>query len=311
MTEDVGITVTEGVALTRLDVFLAAHLDLSRTAAASLARNGHIRVNGALAKPSLHLAAGDWVEAELVREVALSATPEAIPLDIVYQDDDLAIINKPAGLVVHPAAGHRSGTLANALMARFPTTEGVGASDRPGIVHRLDKDTSGLMVVALNDHARIELQAQIASREAGRRYRALATGSVRPTRGQIDAPIGRDPDNRKRMWVYGTASRAARTHYTVLDELPEFTFLEARLETGRTHQIRVHFAAIGHPLAGDELYHGRVIPGLSRQFLHSTELYLRSPSSNAKLEFYSPLPEDLRAVLLSLQPKAPPPGRIK
>jgi 23S rRNA pseudouridine1911/1915/1917 synthase len=187
-------------------------------------------------------------------------------------------------------------------MARFPAAASVGPADRPGIVHRLDKDTSGLMVVALNDEARKNLQRQIASREAGRRYRALATGRVRPSQGNIDAPIGRDPDKRKRMWVFGVGQRPARTHYSVIEDLPGFTYVEARLETGRTHQIRVHFAATGHPLAGDELYNGGHIAGLARQFLHASELHLRSPSTNEQLTFHSPLPADLERILQSLRP---------
>jgi 23S rRNA pseudouridine1911/1915/1917 synthase len=282
-------------------VFLAGQASLSRSAAASLIRSSHVLVNGSTAKSSLRLTSGDVVAGEVVRENALSAEPEPLPINIVYQDSDLAIIDKPAGLVVHPAAGHRTGTLANALMARFPAAASVGPGDRPGIVHRLDKNTSGLMVVALSDEARNHLQRQIASREAGRRYRALATGHLRPNQGNIDAPIGRDPNNRKRMWVYGVGQRPARTHYSVIEDFPGFTYVEARLETGRTHQIRVHFAATGHPLAGDELYHGGHIAGLTRQFLHASELRLRSPSTNEQLTFHSPLPADLERILQSLR----------
>jgi 23S rRNA pseudouridine1911/1915/1917 synthase len=301
VTERVDLVVTEAMAGTRLDVFLAGRASLSRSAAAALVRGRQVRVNGSPAKPSLRLASGDRVEGEVIRADALSAEPEVLPLNIVYQDADLAIIDKPAGMVVHPAAGHRYGTLANALMAHFPAAASVGPADRPGIVHRLDKDTSGLMVVALNDGARKHLQRQIASREAGRHYRALATGTVRPSQGLIDAPIGRDPKNRKRMGVYGIGQRPARTHYTVIEDLPGFSYLEARLDTGRTHQIRVHFAATGHPLAGDELYHGGRINGLTRQFLHAAELHLRSPSTEAELTFHSPLPADLQEILTSLQ----------
>jgi 23S rRNA pseudouridine1911/1915/1917 synthase len=301
VTERVRVIVSDDMAGARLDVFLAGQACISRSSAASLIRSGHVRVNGSPAKPSLRLASRDRVEGEVVREDALSAEPEAFPLNIVYQDADLAVIDKPAGLVVHPAKGHRSGTLANALMARFPAAASVGPADRPGIVHRLDKDTSGLMVVALNDDARTHLQRQIALREAGRHYLALPTGSVRPSHGQIEAPIGRDPENRKRMWVYGIGQRPARTHYTVIEDLPGFTYIEARLDTGRTHQIRVHFAATGHPLAGDKLYHGGHIAGLNRQFLHATELRLRSPSTDAQLTFHSPLPTDLQAILTFLR----------
>jgi 23S rRNA pseudouridine1911/1915/1917 synthase len=304
MTEQVRAVVSPQEAGARLDVFLAEHASLSRSAAATRIRSGQVQVNGSEAKPSLRLGVGDLVIGEIVRTPALSAQPEAIPLDIVYQDSDLAIIDKPAGLVVHPAAGHRSGTLANALMAHFPAAAAVGSADRPGIVHRLDKDTSGLMVVALNDDARKHLQLQIASRAAGRHYRALATGIIRPSQGHIDAPIGRDPEHRKRMWVYGIGQRPARTDYHVIEELPGFTYLEARLDTGRTHQIRVHFAALGHPLAGDILYHGDRLPGLTRQFLHAGELHLRSPTTNLPLEFHSPLPAELANTLALLRSRS-------
>lgn len=301
MSERVRLVVSEDEAGIRLDVALAGHASLSRAAAASSIRSGQIRVNGSPSKPSLRLSPGDRVEGEVIRADALSAEPEPLPLTIVYQNEDLAIIDKPAGLVVHPAAGHRTGTLANALMARFPAAASVGPADRPGIVHRLDKDTSGLLVVALNNEARKHLQRQIASREAGRLYLALATGRMRPRHGQIEAPIGRDPGNRKRMSVYGIGQRPARTYYRVIEDLSAFTYVEVRLDTGRTHQIRVHFAAAGHPLAGDELYHGDHIAGLTRQFLHAAELHLRSPSSDAQLTFHSPLPPDLEVILTSLR----------
>lgn len=301
MSERLRLVVGEERAGTRLDIYVASEAALTRSSAATLIKSGHIFVNGSPAKVSLRLAGGDVVEGEIVRDRALSAEPEALPLHIVYQDPDLVIIDKPAGMVVHPAAGHRFGTLANALMARFPATASVGPADRPGIVHRLDKDTSGLMVVALNDDARLHLQHQIALRTAGRQYLALATGEVEPSQGLIDAPIGRDPDNRKRMWVYGIGARPARTRYHVLEKVPGFTYLKAGLETGRTHQIRVHFAASGHPLAGDGLYHGGRISGLARQFLHATELCLLSPTTGAELTFQSPLPPDLESVLDSLR----------
>jgi 23S rRNA pseudouridine1911/1915/1917 synthase len=202
---------------------------------------------------------------------------------------------------VHPAAGHESGTLANALLARFPAVAEVGQELRPGIVHRLDKDTSGLIAVALNPTAQASLQRQIAAREAERRYIALATGKVEPAEGTIEAPIGRDPANRKRMTVHGLAARPARTTYRVLEYVDGFTLLDIRLHTGRTHQIRVHFAAIGHPLAGDTTYHGASLPSLRRQFLHADRLTVRSPSSGKELHFYSPLPTDLQVVVDALR----------
>ena len=301
MPDVVDAIVDESLQGARLDVFLAGTAGLSRSGAASLIRDGHIRVNGASARPSLRVARGDRVTGEVLRRPALSAVPESLPIDIVYQDQDLVIVDKPAGLVVHPAPGHSTGTLANALMALYPAAKSVGPADRPGIVHRLDKDTSGLLVIALNDRSREHLQRQIASRRAGRTYRALATGNIVPREGVIDTPIGRDPKDRKRMWVYGVASRTARTHYRVLEPVGRFAYLEVRLETGRTHQIRVHFAASGHPLAGDEIYGGPVLPGLARQFLHASELHLESPSTGEALSFHSDLAPDLQAVLDELR----------
>ena len=281
----------------RLDALVAERIaELSRSLARKLVEAKLVCVNGVPAKPSRRIAPGDVITVEVELPPSLSAEPEEIPLTVVYWDNDLAVLDKPAGMVVHPAAGHPSGTLANALVNLFPGAGEVGTSSRPGIVHRLDKDTSGLMVVALTSAAQLSLQEQIASRAAERRYLALATGKVRPARGVIDAPIGRDPQNRKRMAVHGIAARPAQTSYEVREYLPGFTLLEARLLTGRTHQIRVHLAATGHPIAGDHVYHGGSLPGLERQFLHAYRLSIRSPSSGQELSFESPLPSDLKAV---------------
>lgn len=289
----------------RVDAAVAERVsDISRSLARTLILEGKVLINGARAKPSHRLSAGDEVDVDVVVPPSLTAVPEAIPLTVVYQDRDLAIVDKPAGLVVHPAAGHERGTLANALTALFPQARSVGAADRPGIVHRLDKDTSGLMVVALTPQAHASLQKQISSRTAERLYLALATGYVHPEQGSIDAPIGRDPRDRKRMAVHGVTARPARTSYRVLEYLPGFTLLEARLHTGRTHQIRVHLAATGHPLAGDRTYHGATLAHLDRQFLHAYQLILESPSTGAQLEFTSPLPEDLDTALRELRATA-------
>ncbi|MGH2443431.1 MAG: RluA family pseudouridine synthase [Chloroflexota bacterium] len=289
-------------AQSRLDVVVAGHLDgVSRSLAAVLAREGHIRVNGVPARPARHLNAGDRIEIELSLPPSISAVPEDIPLTIVYQNHDLAIIDKPAGLVVHPAAGHASGTLANALAHRFPASREVGDESRPGIVHRLDKDTSGLMVVALNSGAHAALQEQIASRVAKRVYLALAQGMVKPADGIIEGPVGRHPSDRKRMAVHGIGARPARTAYRTVEALPGFTLLELTLDTGRTHQIRVHLASLGYPIAGDSVYGGPGIEGLSRQFLHAHRLSLDSPGDGSRLEFVSPLPDDLARVLDSMR----------
>jgi 23S rRNA pseudouridine1911/1915/1917 synthase len=220
-------------------------------------------------------------------------SPGAPELRIVHLDDDLAVVDKPAGLVVHPAPSHSGPTLVSELGDLL----GGGDPERPGIVHRLDKETSGLMVVARGPEALAALQEQVREREVERRYLALAGGRLASRTGTIDAPIGRATKRRTRMAVAGAASRQARTHFEVLELLPRESYLEARLETGRTHQIRAHFAAIGHPLTGDSTYGGAPRYGLRRQFLHSHRLAFRHPVSGARLEFSSPLPDDLAAAL--------------
>jgi 23S rRNA pseudouridine1911/1915/1917 synthase len=213
--------------------------------------------------------------------------------DLVHVDDDVVVVDKPPGLVVHPAPSHTGVTLVE-LLAEL---SGGGEPERPGIVHRLDKDTSGLMVVARNDASHRSLAEQIRTREAKREYRALVEGHLDARTGTIDAPLGRHRRRRAQMAVRGSGSREARTHFEVLETLPSDTFLAARLETGRTHQIRAHFAAIGHPVAGDPRYGHEGRHGLVRQFLHSTRLAFRHPASGEQLEFHSELPEDLAAAL--------------
>lgn len=285
----------------RLDLLVTERVGaLSRSMTRRLIDEERILVNGISAKASRAINVGDSIAVELALPPSLSAVGEDVAFEVVYQDRDLAVIEKPAGLVIHPAAGHESGTLVNGLVARFPQIKGAGDTVRPGIVHRLDKDTSGLLVVALNAEAQFALQNQIVRRSMERRYLALATGHVEPTRATIRAPIGRDPTDRKRMAIFGINPRAAETSYSVLETLPGFTLLEAKLHTGRTHQIRVHFSAVGHPIAGDSTYHGGAIPGLARQFLHAYQLALDSPSTGQRLNFLSTLPMDLRLVLKEL-----------
>jgi 23S rRNA pseudouridine1911/1915/1917 synthase len=221
-------------------------------------------------------------------------TAEDIPLDIVYEDKDLLVVDKPAGLTVHPALGNPSHTLVNALLFRFPELADEDAL-RPGIVHRLDKDTSGLIIVARNRAAHNRLAAQFKSRTVTKAYLALANGRISPEKGVIDAPIGRDPKRRQRMAVTGTG-RPARTEYSVIKYIGNYTLVEARPKTGRTHQIRVHLASIGHPVVGDAVY-GAKSPLLARQFLHACRLGFRLPSDDRYVEFESPLPPDLQRAL--------------
>jgi 23S rRNA pseudouridine1911/1915/1917 synthase len=300
--ERIEVTVAPEEAGMRVDTFIAGALPgISRSRVQSLLEEGALLLNSREVKPSARVSAGDIISGTLRATGGLTARPEAIELTIVYQDADLAVIDKPAGLVVHPAPGHESGTLANAVAARFPQTGEVGGAERPGIVHRLDKDTSGLMVVALTARAHHSLQEQLARRTAGREYLALVRGHPRPADGIIDAPIGRDRDDRKRMAPYGVAGRPARTLYWTEEEIGGYSVLRAKLQTGRTHQIRVHFAALGHPVAGDTTYGGPAVSGLTRQFLHATRLTLVSPSTGVEMSFDSPLPPDLEAVLARLR----------
>ena len=280
----------------RLDRFLTREYpDISRSQVQRLIQEGHVTVDGQPLKRSSRLQPGQQVLLTIPEPRASKLLAQDIPLTVVYEDRDLLVVDKPPGLAVHPAPGHPQGTLVNALLARCPDLQGIGGSLRPGIVHRLDKDTSGLMVVAKNEAAMGHLSQQIKERSITKGYQALARGHVRPDEGIIDAPIGRDRQNRKRMAIVETG-RAARTRYRVTQRPPGYSLLEVWPETGRTHQIRVHFASIGHPLVGDATYGGKT-PGLERQFLHAHRLGFRLPSTGEYVEFSSPLPEDLRAFL--------------
>ncbi|MBI4497179.1 MAG: RluA family pseudouridine synthase [Chloroflexi bacterium] len=306
MAETLTLTVTEGSE--RLDRFLVSHSTLSRSRIQQLIGEGRVTVNGQPAKAGLRLAPGDVVHAELSPAPALCATPQALPLNVVYEDDDLLVINKPPGLTVHPAPGHPDRTLVNALLAYRPELASLADTLRPGIVHRLDRDTSGLMVVAKHPAAQEHVARQLQERQVSKKYLALVEGTLTSPRGLIDAPIGRDPSHRQRMAVVA-GGREAYTRYRVLQHFPEYTLLEAEPVTGRTHQIRVHLAAIGHPIVGDTLY-GRPTPLVPRQFLHAHGLGFRLPSSNQRVEFSAALPPDLRAALdrLALAAPADPPA---
>jgi 23S rRNA pseudouridine1911/1915/1917 synthase len=287
----------------RLDVFVARRCSgLSRSLVQRLIREGRVTVGGRPGRAGQHLERGDRVQVRMPPEGPEPLRPEPIPLTILYEDNDLLVVDKPAGLTVHPAVGVRRGTLAAALLAYRPELAGVGGPERPGIVHRLDRDTSGLLVVAKNEAARAALARQWKERQVEKDYLALVHGRLEPPQGVIDAPIGRDPRHRQRMAVV-EGGRAARTAYRVQRYLPEtprrrdvYSLVEVTPSTGRTHQIRVHFAALGHPLVGDRVY-GRPSAVLRRQFLHARRLAFRHPVDGRPLLFESPMPDDLRAAL--------------
>lgn len=300
----------EGV---RLDAYLAAQIDgWSRARLQRLIDDQDVLVNGKPVKSSYKIKVGDEIEVELSPGPAASFAPENIPLDVVYEDEHLVVVNKPAGLVVHPAAGIDSGTLANALAYRFQQLSATGGAVRPGIVHRLDKDTSGLMVVAKTEQAHENLSDQFRARTIFKRYAALVYGVVKEQQGRIEQPIARDPRNRTRMAVV-PGGREALTLYTVRRRYDVFTLVDVELKTGRTHQIRVHLSWLKHPVVGDALYSGgrensvqdpqqrAQIRKLSRQFLHAEELAFSHPATGERLRFVAPLPPELADFLERLE----------
>jgi 23S rRNA pseudouridine1911/1915/1917 synthase len=281
---------------TRLDKCVCAEIpELSRTQVQRLIAAGNITVNGKVTKPGLRLSPGDEVDVTIPPTPPQELKPEAIPLKIIYEDDDLLAVDKPANLTVHPAPGHPGHTLVNAILAHFPHLADIGDSLRPGVVHRLDKDTSGVMLVAKNSTAQADLAKQFKSHSVTKAYLALVTGKLEPESGIIEADIGRDPRNRKKMAVVAQG-REARTEYRVIKYIGNYTLLEIMPETGRTHQIRVHLAAIGFPVVGDKVY-GVKSKYLSRQFLHACRLGFRLPATGEYVEFESELPEDLERAL--------------
>jgi len=282
----------------RLDVVLAARAGLSRAAAQRLIVEERVTVDGRPARKRHELRLGEEVAWRRGPEPSAALAAEDVPYDLVYEDDWLLVVDKPAGVVVHPAPGHEHGTLAQGLVER-----GVrgGHELRPGIVHRLDKDTSGLLIAAKGDHAYQALVTAMERRDIKRVYVTLLRGDLPQDDGVIDAPIGRHVRDRKRMSLHSTRARRAVTHFRVLGRAPGFTLVRVQLETGRTHQIRVHFAALGYPVAGDVQYGGRERPdGLGRQFLHAAKLELPHPEDGRQMSFASPLPPDLSAFLSSL-----------
>ncbi len=283
----------------RLDKFVGDNCPgLSRTHAQQLITEGLVTVNGKTAKSSLKLIAGDKVVVTVPPEAPAALAGEDIPLKIIYEDKDLLVIDKPAGLAVHPAPGTPSGTLANAVAHYLPSIAKDADDLRPGIVHRLDKDTSGLIIVAKNRAAQANLSGQFKNRTVKKTYITLVSGNLKPEKGIIEADIGRDPKNRQRMAVVADG-RASRTNYQVIHYYGHYTLLEIHPETGRTHQIRVHLAAIGYPVVGDITY-GQATRHLSRQFLHAGKIGFKLPSTGQWVEFESPLPPDLQQALLEI-----------
>lgn len=285
----------------RLDSALAAQADwLSRSAAQNAIRNGLVRVNGEPeTRPSFGLKPGDSVESFLPDPEASASVPVAadIPVDIIYGDDHLLIVDKPSGIAVHPGPGHTNDTLVNGLLNLFPDIAGVGPPDRPGVVHRLDLDTSGLLIFALTPESYAELGKLMRQHTIKRTYTALVNGHVKPREGTVDAPIGRDPSNRTRQAIV-ESGREARTYYRTIEQIPAATLLEVELETGRMHQIRVHLTAIGYPVLGDMTYgKSPKIAGLNRQFLHASRLRFTHPVTGEAMSHESPLPPDLADVL--------------
>jgi len=297
------VSETEGAGR-RIDAFLAESLrDVSRARVQRMITGGDVLVDGGPVKASHRLVEGEKVTIRLIREMKEKPGPEDMPLEILHEDRDIILVDKPSGLVVHPGAGRRTQTLVNALLYRFPDLAGQEPEYRPGIVHRLDKETSGVMVVARSPRALIDLQQQLKNREVDKQYLGLVWGKINHAEGRLSWPIGRHARHRDRISIKTNKPREAETRYRLLQAYQEFAYLEIHPLTGRTHQIRVHMAAAGHPLVGDSRYGRRGGKGPSpRLFLHAATLKFRHPGSGERVEFSSPLPPDLQAVLDGIRP---------
>lgn len=280
----------------RIDkVLTSLEPEITRSQLKNLINDGHVTVNGQPVKPKYKVQAGDKISLVKPEPQSLELTPENIPLDIVYEDDDVIVVNKPQGMVVHPAPGHPNHTLVNALLYHSPLST-INGTFRPGIVHRIDKDTSGLLMVAKNDLAHQSLAEQLRNKTNKREYLALVYGQIKEDEGTIDAPLGRNPQDRKKQAVV-KSGRHAVTHFKVMKRYDNFTLVKCILETGRTHQIRVHMKYIGHPLVGDPLYGPRKVIGKDGQFLHAALLGFKHPRTGEEMVFEAPLPENFQKML--------------
>lgn len=282
-----GWRIEEDAAGLRLDVFLSDKTELTRSRIGKLIQEGQAAVDGkSVSKPGTPVKAGQWIELDIPEVKPVELTPQDLPISVVYQDDDLAVVFKPSGMVVHPAAGNPDGTMVNALMMKLDGLSGIGGEMRPGIVHRIDKDTSGLLLVAKNDRSHLFLSEQIKEHTVQRAYLSILIGRLKENEGDVHGPIGRHPTDRKKMAIVPDG-REAHTHYTVLEELKGATLIEARLTTGRTHQIRVHMASLGHPVLGDPVYGPKKspYPVEGGQLLHAYKLGFVHPTTGENMLF--------------------------
>jgi 23S rRNA pseudouridine1911/1915/1917 synthase len=295
------LVVLANEAKVRLDQFLAKRLpEFSRSRLQQLIRDGFVRLNNSTSRPRQIVRGGDKIELTEPPLEKIEMLPEAIPLETLFEDDDLIVINKPPGLVIHPGAGHREHTLVNALLNHCTTLSGIGGKERPGIVHRLDKETSGCLVVAKNDATHRDLSKQFAARTVEKIYLALVAGKLRKPAGVIEERIGRHPVHRKRMSATTLRGRAAKTEYRVIRSSDRATLIECRLHSGRTHQIRVHLHHLGHPVLGDKVYAPRLAKDFPRQMLHAWKLGFRHPRTEEWKSFEAPLPDDFNVALAAI-----------
>lgn len=286
---------------TRADVFLAAKLGVSRSNMQKLLEDGRVKRSEKIIKANYKVRAGEMFVVDIPEPEPIEAVPENIPLDIIYEDDDVAVLNKARGMVVHPAPGNYTGTLVNALLYHCSNLSGINSAIRPGIVHRLDKDTSGIMIVAKNDAAHISLSQQIQSKNAVRTYLAVVRGNIKTDSGTIETQIARDKTDRKKMAVVKEGGRDAITDYEVLERFGKYTLVRCKLRTGRTHQIRVHMEYLGYPLVGDPKYSPMKTPfGIKGQALHSHTLEFTHPRTGERMKFEAPLPEDMHKIITRL-----------